>query len=289
MQRREFLRTGTAAASGLVGTAAVSGTAAAHYDSAMIRTRDHFNEDCELINGETKTSYDTDGTVPCVDEPAVDDLTVMIHGWNNTDDDAVAKTDDCAHALYGNGYWGEVVGFSWDSDKGGWSDAKCIAKANGPKLGQFLLDYKYYCDGTLRVVTHSLGVQVLFAALRWLDSHDTWDYYGYEVTSTHTLGAAQDNESPTKEWPDTYDAISNETTATLNYWNHEDDTLEYYFNTYEFDQALGETGKEEGNTAPCNYTDYDATSQVGDCHSCYLANLGDEMVYHMENLGDYTC
>lgn len=289
MNRRTFLQTGSTAATGFIATGALSGTAAAHYGSAMIDTRDHFNDSCELINGETATSYDTDGTVPCIDESCVDDLTVMVHGWNNTHSDAVAKTDDCAHSLYDNGYGGEVVGFSWDSDKGGWEDAKCIAQENGPKLGQFLLDYKYYGSGTLRVVTHSLGVQVLFSALRWLDSNDTWDYYGYEVTSTHLLGAAQDNESPTKEWLDTYYAIRNETTTTFNYWNQEDDTLEYYFNTYEFDQALGETGKESGNEAPCNYTDYDATSQVGNCHSCYLEPLGDEMVYHMNHVADYSC
>lgn len=289
VNRRQLLkRTGSAIGIATLGAAGTAGTATAHYDPSMVNTRDHLSEGCDLINGETKTSYDTDGTVPCVDTGCVSDLTVMVHGWNNTHDDAIAKADECAHSLYGNGYDGEVIGFSWDSDKGDFGDAECIAQKNGPKLGNFLQDYKLLGGDTLQVVSHSLGAQVLLSALRWLDSNSTWDDYGYELDSVHMLGAAVDNEAPTKEWPDTYYAIHNETTATFNYFSTEDDAMSWY-QAGSWDQPLDETGAEDGNTVSCNYTDYDATSQVGDCHSCYLDELGYEITYHMNHVGYYDC
>ena len=68
---------------------------------------------------------------------------------------------------------------------------------------------------------------------------------------------------------------------SYNFHSEEDDTLEWIYNSYEWDQALGETGKESGNTAPSNYGDLDVTSQVGDDHSSYLQHCSDEIVYHM--------
>jgi hypothetical protein len=64
----------------------------------------------------------------------------------------------------------------------------------------------YQCEGTLRLASHSLGAQVLFSALRALDS---------------------------------------------------------------------------------NYTDFNATAQVGDNHSGYLAATTDEAVYHMNHISQY--
>ena len=57
--------------------------------------------------------------------------------------------------------------------------------------------------------------------------------------------------------------------------------LAWIYNTIEFDQALGETGAESGNTTPGNYSDYDATSQVGSNHSGYVSSLADEVVSDM--------
>lgn len=184
-----------------------------------------------------------------------------------------------------------MVGYTWDSDTGNdWEAGESIAQGNGHALAHALVQIKGSCPSyPVRVVIHSLGAQVLLKALREVDGWSRWEDPGFEVTSTHFLGAAQDNEAPTFEWPETAYAIREETTATFNYVSEEDDTLEWIYNTYEFDQALGATGAESGNDTPCNYHDYDATSQVGDCHSCYLDTLGDEMVYHMNHVGWYDC
>jgi esterase/lipase superfamily enzyme len=57
-----------------------------------------------------------------------------------------------------------VIGFSWDSDteisQDGWNYAKKIAKENGPKLAQFILDLKNNCPQTkIRLIAHSLGAR----------------------------------------------------------------------------------------------------------------------------------
>ncbi len=289
MRRRTFIRrTGTVAASASV--LGATAPAAASDVVPTISTREHFEDDGSLAAGHTATGYDTDGDVPGVDTACAGDVTVFIHGWDkNSDDPEAAAHEKIAHAaneLFGAGYWGTVVGYTWDNDAGGgadfgWGEAQTVAQNNGPKLAQFALDYKVICGGTLRLVSHSLGAQVLFSALRTLDASAAWNDFGFRVDSVHLLGAAQDNEAPTTEWRATYDAVRTETVETVNYHSEADDVLQWIYNSFEFDQALGETGAEAGNTTSANYADFDATDQVGDDHSGYLTALSDEIVAHM--------
>jgi len=295
MQRRQFLGRTTTAVAGA--TALGAGSATAYHTPEYVSTREHFDDDANLTSGHTATDYDTSGGVPGVDTSCVGDLTVFVHGWSKKSDDdaeqaAYEKIQEAAHELDADGYDGTTIGYTWDSDKGGgsdygWSEAQEIAQKNGPKLARFAKDFNYACNANIRFVSHSLGAQVVLSALRELDADYTWNYYGWDVESVHLQGAAQDNEAPTLEWEDTYYAVRDQTRATFNYYSEEDDTLEWIYNTYEFDQALGETGKESGNTAPDNYWDYDATSQVGNDHSSYMQNCSDEIVYHMEHVGYY--
>ncbi|MFC6992042.1 alpha/beta hydrolase [Haladaptatus sp. GCM10025707] len=296
MKRRNFLKRTGIAATGLTALGATTASAATYVP--VVSTRGHFDDDANLTAGHTATDYDTDGTVPGIDTSCVSDMTVFVHGWDKkgSDSDAEAAAEDkMEHAdsqLDANGYWGTTIGYSWDNNKGGggdygWNESQDIAQQNGPKLAQFLLDYKYYCGGTIRIVAHSLGAHVTFSALETLDVSSDWDQYGYEIDSVHLIGAAVDNERPTLEHGDGYYAVANETRATFNYYSNDDSTLSWAYNSFEFDQALGETGKESGNTAPGNYWDYDATSQVGSNHSGYLDNVSDEIVYHMDNVASY--
>lgn len=294
--RRQFLKRSAVTTTGLAALVGSTGTAAA-YDVPLISTRGHFDDDGDLKDGYGTFQYETSGDVPGVDTSCVSDLTVFIHGWDkNSDDPEQAAREKIQHArdeLTAAGYDGTVIGYTWDNDVGGgldygWGEAQDAAQGNGPKLAQFAVDFKYNCPySTLRFVSHSLGAQVLLSSLRSLNGSWYTDN-GYEVYSTHLLGAAQDNEAPTLEWPDTYDAISNVVTGAFNYHSHEDDVLQWIYNSFEFDQALGETGYESGNTPAPNYTEFDGTDQVGDDHSAYLSTLSDEIVYHMEHVGYYV-
>ncbi|MFC7080868.1 alpha/beta hydrolase [Halorussus caseinilyticus] len=296
--RRTFLKRSAVTTTGLAAVVGSTGTAAAS-DVPLISTRDHFDDDGNLKSGYGTFEYDTSGDVPGVDTGCVGDLTVFIHGWDKKSSESDAEQaahDKISHArdeLTAAGYDGTVVGYTWDNDVGGgvdygWGEAQNAAQGNGPKLAQFAVDLKYNCpSANVRFVSHSLGAQVLLSSLRSLNGSWFTDN-GYEVLTTHLLGAAQDNEAPTQEWPDTYNAISNVVTGAFNYYSEADDVLQWVYNTIEFDQALGETGAEDGNTPAPNYTDFDGTGQVGDNHSGYLTNLSDEIVYHQNHLGSYV-
>ncbi|AFK18514.1 alpha/beta hydrolase [Haloferax mediterranei ATCC 33500] len=287
--RRRFLATTAAALSGLTvfGAAPAAAASVPH-----VSTRDHFDNEANLTSGHTAHDYGTTGDVPCIDTDSVSDLTVFVHGWDkNRDDPEQAALDKIAKAdtkLDEAGYDGAVVGYTWDSDKGegidyGWYEAQEIAQKNGRKLAQFALDVKRASPGTnTRFVSHSLGAQVIFSTIRTLNNRNDWTDLGYKIETMHPLGAATDNEVPGKEESRaTYEAIRDQTGAVHNYHSAADDVLQWAYNTFEFDQALGETGIESGDTPPTNYTDHDVESQVGDDHFSYLDTLGDDIVRDM--------
>ncbi|WP_129115263.1 alpha/beta hydrolase [Halegenticoccus tardaugens] len=289
LHRRRFIKAAGASLTGLAGLAATETVAAA--DVPLISTREHFDDDANLTAGNTATNYDTTGNVPGVDVGCVGDLAVFVHGWDKKSDDpdtaAEEKIDEANRELTAAGYGGSVVGYTWDSDKGGgadygWSEAKQIAQANGPKLAQFALDFKYYCpDRSLRLVCHSLGAQVVFSALRVLDGTPDWNDGGYRIDTIHPFGAATDNEVPTDANPETFDAIATEVGRAHNYHSEEDDVLQWIYSTIEFDRALGQTGAESGRETPWNYADHDVTDEVGDDHSGYLSSISPLIVSHM--------
>jgi len=62
-------------------------------------------------------------------------------------------------SLENNSYYIPLIGLSWDSDTY-WDSARSVAKENGPKLGQFILDYKereQNKDVKVRLLGLSLG------------------------------------------------------------------------------------------------------------------------------------
>ncbi len=226
VNRRRFLKRTGVAATGLAVLGA--GTAnAERYGIPIVSTRGHFDDDGNLTAGHTQTGYDTTGDVPGVDTSCVDDLTVFIHGWHNRVATPYRKrrtsssqrrtistrraTTETSSATRGTAMRAVGVDF-------GWGTAQDVAQKNGVKLAQFAVYLKYYCPNTtLRFASHSLGAQVLLSSLRSLDVTSWWNDGGYEVYSTHMLGAATDNEAPTTEWMNTYNAVTNQTTATFNY------------------------------------------------------------------------
>ena len=82
---------------------------------------------------------------------------------------------------------------------GGWTTAKEIANENGPKLAQFILDYKDSCkqqqnsDVNISLIGHSLGSRVILSSLASLNDNAKWNEMNFNITSVHLLGAAVDN------------------------------------------------------------------------------------------------
>src|SRR5215211_8410044 len=142
------------------------------------------------------------------------------------------------------GYNSSLIGFSWDSDTKidfdgeGWNIAKIIAKGNGPKLAQFLLDLKNYCiehsnnNIEIRLVGHSLGSRVILSALNSLDNNNEWKSSHFKIITVNLLGGAVDNYEVLKNNNDIPiisnikafygDAIQNQVINFYNMYNFED-------------------------------------------------------------------
>lgn len=91
---------------------------------------------------------------------------------------------------------------------GGWTTAKEIANENGPKLAQFILDYKDSCkqqqnsDVNISLIGHSLGSRVILSSLASLNDNAKWNEMNFNITSVHLLGAAVDNGEISKNSAD---------------------------------------------------------------------------------------
>ena len=289
--RRAVLKTMTTAAVGTVTLGAATGTAAAGDlvdgegekaeapdDYPRVSTRDHFDDDAHLINGESPWSYDVEGSWP--GSWGEDTLTLFVHGWRNDDaeDQDIDGGYECQLALEENGYTGDTAVFTWDSDKGdsldlGWADAKDIAERNGKKLANFTQWYTNEYGVDVRWIGHSLGARVIVFALESLD-----DDYGMEnvVKSVSLLGGAveEDDVSTDAGWFDSEygDHIEVAAEQCDNFYADDDEVLEYIYETREFEDAVGEKGCD--GPQPSNYTDVDVNDIVPTHYDYYVREYG---------------
>jgi hypothetical protein len=214
-----------------------------------------------------------------------------------------------------------LIGFSWDSDTEinpdgtGWLIAKLIAKENGPKLAQFIFDYKNKCQATeVRLIAHSMGARVALSVLESLYKNQAWNDKNFKIESVHLMGAAVDDEeiakSPsyiienplllldTNEWYDAYgiksaygSAIEKEVVNFYNLFNPQDNSLQLplLYPFYEQDDALGRLGSQSDIESTSNYLDINVQNEIpfitdangdGNCDipdffGCTIVGIGD--------------
>jgi len=73
-----------------------------------------------------------------------DEVAIIVHGWGLNETLAKERFDRVKMSLENQSHIIPVVGFSWHSNMN-WSDAKSMAKENGPKLADFVFDPKNRC------------------------------------------------------------------------------------------------------------------------------------------------
>lgn len=276
--RRGFLRGASAAVVGAVGLTALPGSVAATdapADYPRISTRDHFDDDAELINGETAESYDREGDWSALGD---DTLALFVHGWRASESDALDGAYEAQQALEENGYDGDVAAYSWDADEGdsidlGWTDAKEIAERNGQKLANAVTDWNDDEGTDVRLIAHSLGARVTVATMESLEADfDAED----AITSATLLGGAIEEDDPSLDagwWDEEYgDHIEFACEQFDNFYNDDDPVLEYVYETREFEDAVGEKGID--GPAPDNYTDFDVTDTVDGHGDYYKRDVG---------------
>jgi hypothetical protein len=297
----------------------------------IVSTRNHFDLDTgELRSGQTSTGYVTSANIPGLQAgtncPL--EIAIYIHGiWVGTNslENPAEIFDRAKKSIAANNYNIELIGFSWDSDTKispdgtGWLAAKLIAKENGPKLAQFISDYKNICQATdIRLIAHSMGTRVLLSGLDGLYKNQGWNNKNFKIVSAHVMGAAVDNEeianSPSyiinnpsvmldvDEWYDAYgiksaygNAIEAEVVKFYNLFNREDNSLEAprLYKFYEQDDALGLQEAPGDIPSVLNYEDIDVEDQIafiedadgdGDCDLPISTPFG--LVCTIEDIGD---
>jgi hypothetical protein len=196
------------------------------------------------------------------------EIVIYIHGaWidQRSANEQANRTD---MSLSANNYTVPLIGFSWDSNtpfsEEGWKNAKIIAANNGPKLAQFILDFKNRCEESeIRLIAHSLGAAVVNSALISLSNNQELDTDSdFNITSIHLLGAAI-NRSEIAGNTTLGKAIEKLVDNFYNLRNPEDNMLEYIYRYVEDDDdALGRLGIQHSLPLPRDYIEQQVDSEI---------------------------
>jgi pimeloyl-ACP methyl ester carboxylesterase len=246
----------------------------------MLTTRDN-REQAEGVKGE----YGYNDRYPLRDinqlfRDCPTEIAVFVHGWHNDHYKAKERLDRVKMSLEYRNYYIPLIGLSWNSTID-WEPVKVTAKENGPKLAQFILDYKERCkyeqnkEVNVRILGHSLGSRVILSALQSLHENRFWNNHtnNFKIASVHLMGAAVDDEEVSKDPLDVSNdpvkfaygnAIEAEVTRFYNLLDRQDNILQFVYTYFEDSQALGNNGKQVGidevSTPP--YYDIDVQSKI---------------------------
>ena len=249
-----------------------------YQNSGSIFTRGHFDyrSKGQLIQGHNITDYTHSSDLANNNSsklsnkficPPEKEIGIYIHGAWTDEQAANEQLNRTAMSLMSNNYTIPLIGFSWDSNtpvnREGWVTAKDIAEKNGPKLAQFILDFKNECkDADIRLIAHSLGAEVVNSTLASLSSNQQWDKKaGSNITSVHLLGAAIDRSSVAANTT-LGKAIDKLVSNFYNLRNSEDNMLQYVYRSLEQHDALGLLGISHSMPLPKNYFEREVNPEI---------------------------
>jgi hypothetical protein len=243
----------------------------------IISTRGHFDNrasgelvpehnltDYRYYNDNENTSGSIQNEITC---PSEKEIVIYIHGAWTDQRSANEQANRTAMSLATNNYTTPLLGFSWDSNmplsEEGWKAAKIIAANNGPKLAQFILDFKNTCeDSDVRLIAHSLGTAIVNSTLISLSNNQEVDTNSdFNITSVHLLGAAIDRSGVAANT--TFGkAIEKIVDHFYNLRNPEDNMLEYIYKNVENEDALGLLGIQHSLPVPRDYIERQVDSEI---------------------------
>ncbi len=235
-----------------------------------VSTRDHFRNGV-LISGHNSYDYQTVGNIPGLapGTEAPDDLLILVHGFNNTPENAAMVFALAYESLESCEFEGEMIGFSWDANTQldpwsmtGFHQGRVTACANGPKVARFISDYKSrFPETRIHLMGYSIGTRTVVETILALDEDPVWEDAEFKIDTVHMAGAAVDNEDV--QTNSIYGrAIENRTVVFYNYFSIHDKVLGLFYPIKEGDRALGETGIENPEMAPSNYVSWDIQSEL---------------------------
>jgi esterase/lipase superfamily enzyme len=273
-----------------------------YYKNFTISTRGHFDlATGELIPEHNSTAYlyyndirdNTNGSLQneiiC---PSQKEIAIYIHGVWTDENSANEQVNRTAMSLEANNNTIPLIGFSWDSNtpfsEEGWKNAKTIAANNGPKLAQFILDFKNKCEDTeIRLIAHSLGAAVVNNTLVSLSNNQEGNT-NFNITSVHLLGAAIDRSGITANT--TFGkAIEYAVDNFYNLRNSEDNMLEYIYKNIEDKDALGLLGIQHSQPIPRDYIERQVDSEIPPIQDADGNSILDCFDYFVLLPGDNHC
>jgi Alpha/beta hydrolase of unknown function (DUF900) len=226
--------------------------------------------------------------------PSQKEIAIYIHGVWTDETSANEQVNRTAMSLKTNNNTIPLVGFSWDSNtpfsEEGWNNAKTIAVNNGPKLAQFILDFKNKCeDSDVRLIAHSLGAAVVNSTLVSLSNNKEVNTNSdFNITSVHLLGAAiaRDEIAANTTFGK---AIENVVDNFYNLRNPEDNMLEYIFKKVEHKDALGLLGIQHSQPIPRDYIERQVDSEIPPIQDADGNSMLDCFDYFILLPGDNHC
>jgi hypothetical protein len=262
----------------LAQTPTLTTTNTVYHIGDIVSTRGHFNylTTGELISGHNRTDYEyyndnTSGIQSEIICPSQKEIAIYIHGVWTDETLANEQFDRTAKSLAANNYSIPLIGFSWDSNtplnKDGWEIAKNIARDNGQKLAQFIIDFKNKCKDTeIRLIAHSLAAVVVNSTLVTISNNQTLDNNvdnnsNFNIKSVHLLGAAMDRNVAASNT--TFGkSIENVVDNFYNLRNPEDNMLEYVYRYLENRDAIGLLGIQHSLPIPREYSERQVDSEI---------------------------
>ena len=253
------------------------GSPSDYYNNFTISTRGHFDratgEPIPEHNSTDYLYYDNIGhrTNDSLQNefmcPSEKEIAIYIHGAWTDEISANEQVNRTSMSLQVNNNTIPLIGFSWDSNtpfsEEGWKNAKTIAASNGPKLAQFILDFKNKCeDSDIRLIAHSLGASVVNSTLVSLSNNQGMNTNSdFNITSVHLLGAAIDRGELAANT--TFGkAIEQVVDNFYNLRNAEDNMLEYIYRNVEDKDALGLLGIQHSLPIPGDYIERQVDTEI---------------------------
>ena len=253
------------------------GSSSDYYNNFTISTRGHFDRETgESIPEYNSTDYlyynnisqstndSLQNEIMC---PSEKEIVIYIHGAWTDEISANEQVNRTAMSLQLNNNTIPLIGFSWDSNTSfseeGWKNAKTIAASNGPKLAQFILDFKNKCeDSDIRLIAHSLGASVVNSTLVSLSNNQGMNTNSdFNITSVHLLGAAIDRGeiAANTTFGKTIEQVVDN---FYNLRNAEDNMLEYIYRNVENKDALGLLGIQHSLPIPGDYIERQVDTEI---------------------------
>ena len=157
------------------------------------------------------------------------EIAIYIHGFYRDEAEAGEEFNRIQTSLNHSNSRIPLIGFSWNSNTD-YESAKNNAQENGPKLAQFIIDFKNKCPNTqIRLIAHSLGAAVVESTLVNLNKSQqdlkTSSNNSKIIKSVHLLGAAINNKLIAKNAP-FGNATEHVVDKFYNLYNPEDEGLE---------------------------------------------------------------